>query len=146
MRWGLVLVLAFGIAACGGDAGPDTSATATRSAEQTAVSAALATPTLLPTATPAQQSTIQYVIKSKPAAIVSLTYENETGGTAQEDGIRTPWTKTMTMDSGDFAYISAQGNQYAAEITCEIRVNGQLGATSTSSGSFVITTCSGRVP
>lgn len=147
MRVLIAVLCLFSVVACGGSPDdPDPDATATRSAEQTEV--AVIRESSRPTATPERPSAyeVEYRITSDPAAVVSLTYENDTGGTAQEDGIITPWSITLSMPSGEVAYISAQGNEYAAEITCEIYVNGELAATSTSSGKFVIATCDGRLP
>lgn len=146
----LLIALTLFVVACGGadtDA-PDDAATTTRSAEQTEVSEARATPTTAPTTQPAESATrtIEYVITSRPAAIVSVTYENGSGGTSQEDNVRTPWRFTTEMQTGDFAYVAAQGNEFAAEITCQILVDGGVGASSTSSGQFVIASCDGTVP
>ena len=143
-----MMVLVLG--SCAGEAGdtnaPDVGSTSTRSAEQTEIAAVRDAPgsTIAPGQSVAR--VVEYVITSKPAAIVNLTYQNASGGTSQESGTRTPWSETMTMQAGGFAYVSAQGNEYAAEITCEIWVDGMLGATSTSSGAFVVVTCSGTVP
>lgn len=110
-------------------------------------------PTAPPTATESPTATIgpvsyevTYRIEADPDAVVQLTYANGRGGTSQEDGIVTPWELTVTMQSGDVAYISAQNRQYRSEISCYIEVNGKVGASSTSEGTFVVTTCSGRLP
>lgn len=74
-----------------------------------------------------------------------VTYENGEGGTEQAD-ISIPWQKGETMEYGDFVYISAQsGDDANRTITCEIRVNGDVFKTSTSTGRYVIASCSGSV-
>ncbi|MDQ3540923.1 MAG: MmpS family protein [Chloroflexota bacterium] len=150
MRW-LMVMLVVVLAGCGGSdngdaTAPDADSTATRSEEQTEVASVRATPTPTNVTVQPTMKGIEYVITGRPAAVVSLTYQNASGGTSQETGVRTPWSKTMTMQSGDFAYVSAQGNEFAAEITCEIWVDGVVGATSTSAGKFVVATCSGTIP
>ena len=75
-----------------------------------------------------------------------VTYENEQGGTEQRD-IPIPWVHTLTMKSGSFVYLATQSHDDATRtITCEIWVDGELYKTSSSSGKYVIATCSGRLP
>lgn len=73
-----------------------------------------------------------------------LTYENAQGGTEQRD-VGLPWSQTYTMKTGDFAYISAQLDNGVGQITCTIYVDGTEWKTSTSSGQYVIASCSGSV-
>ncbi len=72
----------------------------------------------------------------------SLTYANSQGGTAQET-VSVPWSKQYTFKKGDFLYISAQNEQDTGSVTTDIRVNGVLTKTATSSGAYVIATASG---
>jgi hypothetical protein len=54
---------------------------------------------------------------------------------------------TLEAHSGDFVYLSAQiSSSDGGSITCKISLNGQVLVTNTSSGDFVIASCSGRVP
>ncbi len=79
------------------------------------------------------------------ASRVAITYSNAEGGTEQKEWI-TPYTKEFTMSDGSFVYISAQSQQSGfATVTCTIYVDGEKYKTSTSSGEFVIATCSGSV-
>lgn len=91
--------------------------------------------------------TVIYKIDSKnPKSYISLTYQNETGSTAQEDTF-TPWEKTFTAKSGQFIYVSAQLNSDTAiDITCTITVDGQVLKEANSRGKFSIASCSGSVP
>ncbi|MBW8010875.1 MAG: hypothetical protein FVQ83_06495 [Chloroflexi bacterium] len=87
--------------------------------------------------------TVVYEIEGT-ANRVSLTYENETGGTEQRDS-NVPFKKTYIMEGGDFAYISAQNLGEFGTVTCKITVDGEDWKESTSSGAYVIATCSGMV-
>src|SRR3990172_1142854 len=51
--------------------------------------------------------TIRYEITGQSVTAVSLTWENDTGGTEQGD-YKVPFKKSYTMGPGDFVYISAQ--------------------------------------
>lgn len=74
----------------------------------------------------------------------SMTYFTDQGGTEQGD-YGFPFRKNYTMSFGDFAYISVQNNYDLGSVTCKIFVNGVEWKSSTSSGSYVIATCSGSV-
>ena len=50
------------------------------------------------------------------------------------------------VEGGEFVYISAQNSTDSGDVTCAITVDGELLVTNTSSGAYVIATCSGRVP
>jgi hypothetical protein len=52
----------------------------------------------------------------------------------------------FTGHSGDFVYLSARNNQEYGDVTCTIPVNGRVLQTVTSSGAYVIASCSGTVP
>lgn len=72
----------------------------------------------------------------------SVTYTPPSGGMAQED-ITLPWSKDFDADIGDFLTINASTGMETAEITCTIKVNGEVFKTVTSSGQFVFASCSG---
>jgi len=74
----------------------------------------------------------------------SLTYENEQGGTEQGE-VNTPWEGSFTAENGQFVYISAQNVRDNGSVTCQIWVDGVKWKESTSSGAYVIATCSGSV-
>lgn len=76
------------------------------------------------------------------AKSVSLTYQNEQGGTEQQNAL-VPWKKTYTMQPGDFAYVSAQNNGESGTVICVIELNGKEVKRSTSSGAYTIASCSG---
>jgi hypothetical protein len=98
--------------------------------------------------TPSTNKPTTYTIKYEvtgSATFVSLTYENEDGGTSQIDSASVPWTHTFTAEKGDFVYISAQNNGENGNVTANIYLNGTLVKTSTSSGAYVIATASGSV-
>jgi hypothetical protein len=75
---------------------------------------------------------------------VSVTYENDQGGTEQGD-YEIPFKKTYTMDRGDFAYISAQNMDDSGSVTCKILIDGEDWRESTSQGAYVIASCDGLV-
>jgi hypothetical protein len=54
------------------------------------------------------------------ATSVSLTYQNESGGTSQIDPADMPWTYSFTGHYGDFLYISAQNNGETGSVTVTI--------------------------
>jgi hypothetical protein len=73
----------------------------------------------------------------------SVTYENDQGGTEQGDYSK--FSQYYTMNRGDFAYLSAQCLEENCDITCKIRVDGDLWKVSSSNGDYVIASCSGSV-
>ena len=76
------------------------------------------------------------------ASRASLTYENEQGGTEQTV-VKIPWQKSMTVTRGAFLYLSAQNEGERGSVTCEIWVDNVKWKESTSSGAYVIASCSG---
>jgi hypothetical protein len=52
----------------------------------------------------------------------------------------------LTGHSGDFVYLSARNNQEYGDVTCTIPVNGTVMQTVTSSGAYVMVSCSGTRP
>lgn len=74
----------------------------------------------------------------------SLTYENDQGGTEQGD-YQLPYRKNYTMKYDDFVYISVQNLKDYGSVTCRIYIDGEKWRESTSSGAYVIATCSGLV-
>ncbi|RIK35109.1 MAG: hypothetical protein DCC58_20875 [Chloroflexi bacterium] len=76
---------------------------------------------------------------------MSLTYATDQGGTAQEDVRVSRWEKNYTMSRGDFAYISVQNGIDSGTVTCEILLDGRPWKKTTSSGAYVIASCSGSV-
>jgi len=96
---------------------------------------------------PANTSTaVQYQISGSVFS-ASVTYQNATDDSEQQD-ISLPWTyPTFRAPSGQFVYISAQiSGSDPGTITCKILFNGSVYKTSTSNGQFVIVTCSGMAP
>ena len=92
---------------------------------------------------PVNHDVIYYVRGT--ASTVSLTYENESGNTEQKDGVELPWRKMMSVEDGAFLYISAQNEQDSGSVVCEILVDGVKMEEASSSGAYVIATCSGQV-
>jgi hypothetical protein len=72
-----------------------------------------------------------------------ITYNNDQNGTEQVNEALLPWTKTYELDNGQFATLVAQSGSYGSTITCIIIVDGKEWKRSTSSGDFVIVTCTG---
>lgn len=94
--------------------------------------------------TPHPERTIVYHITGS-AKSANVTYTNEQGGTEQKT-ITLPWKRIYFMLPGKFAYISAQNQGDRGSVTCSIELDGSTAKESTSSGAYVIATCSGRVP
>lgn len=104
------------------------------------------TPTPVPIPQP-QTYTIEYIVTHSTAGDISLTYENATGGTEQLETRASggEWRQTYRLPVGAFAYISVQNKEDNGTVSCSIMQNGLLWKTSTSSGAYVIATCSGSV-
>ena len=77
--------------------------------------------------------------------LVSVTYVNAQGGIEQvKSGL--PFTKTFEMSNGAIANISAQSEEDAYKtVTCKIYVDGNEFRASTSTGNFVIASCTGLI-
>jgi hypothetical protein len=97
---------------------------------------------------------VTYVIDShelgsaNPVRIpVSLTYQNETGGTEQNDHA-TPWTLELSLRSGSFAYVSAQKADSFATVTLTARIyiDGKMVQEASSDSPYGVATVKGLVP
>jgi hypothetical protein len=76
---------------------------------------------------------------------ISVTYQNAEGGIEQTEW-NVPFTKEFEMTKGNIANVVAQSlKEGYSEITCTIYVDGKKFKTSTSSGEYVMTTCTGIV-
>ena len=89
---------------------------------------------------------VRYVIVGNGVTAVSLTWQNDTGGTDQGD-YRVPFCKSyFRFRRGDFLYISAQiirPTSYAGSIECRIYDGETIIARGHASGFAAIATCSG---
>lgn len=80
------------------------------------------------------------------ARTVDITMSDSDGDTVQQSDLPVPVVKVERhMHSGEFAYISAQNQGESGTVTCTIELDGVPVKTSTSSGAYVIATCSGRI-
>lgn len=86
------------------------------------------------------------------AAYVDITLSTPSG-TRQQSGVGLPLTNktgseglVVKMAPGEFAYISAQNGTDTGTVTCRITAGETVIAENSSSGSYVIASCSGRVP
>lgn len=143
--YGPTLCLLFALTACSGEAEEEARKTAAREAREAARAVATQLEEIenaprevlyevegttsrasvtLETSTGTQQSTINVPLKNKSGGI----------------GVRT------SMEAGDFAYLSAQNKERGGEISCRITVDGDVISENTSTGGYVIASCSGRVP
>jgi hypothetical protein len=83
--------------------------------------------------------------KKKDRVYAHVTYLNEQGGTEQRD-VALPWEWKIVVRVGRPLYLSVQnGSGEYADVSCEILVNDAPLRESTSSGQYVITTCSGKL-
>ncbi len=81
------------------------------------------------------------------AELVSITYENDNGGTSQLSSESVPHTiKVGKMSSVQFVYISAQNKVGYGSVTVTIYIDGKQFKTSTSTGEYVIASVSGSIP
>ena len=72
------------------------------------------------------------------ASTVFVTLNNATGGTEQFSNISVPHTFTFENYTHWFFYVSAQNEGDSGSVTVTIYVDGEVVATSTSSGAYVI--------
>lgn len=103
--------------------------------------------TTAPTQPAPVSKTITYEITGRKVQTVSLTWENNTGGSEQGD-YKLPFRKTYTMNTGDFAYISAQiimPTSGAGSIEARIYVDGVEKYYAQASGFPSIASCNGSV-
>lgn len=94
--------------------------------------------------TPRPERTIVYHVTGLAKSAI-VTYTNEQGGTEQQT-VPLPWKRIYYMLPGEFAYISAQNQSDKGSVTCSIELDGTTVKESTSSGAYVIATCSGKIP
>ena len=87
---------------------------------------------------------IKYEIIGDNVSSVSLTWENDSGGTEQGD-YKVPFRKGYQMVPGDFVYISAQIIGGSGSIECRIYTNNQETYYARASGFASIASCSGTV-
>jgi len=87
-------------------------------------------------------SVVEYEITGT-ATSVSVTLQNETGGTEQYSDVSVPHTYTFNSYTDWFLYISAQNQGGSGSVTVTIYVDGEVFKTSTSSGAYVIASASG---
>jgi len=88
-------------------------------------------------------SGVRYAISGAGVSAVSLTFENDSGGSDQGD-YQVPFCKIFNnFQSGDFLYISAQIISGDGSIKCQILDGNILIAEANASGFPSIATCSG---
>jgi hypothetical protein len=85
------------------------------------------------------QLTITYRVTGNGSA--DLTLENASGNTEQYT-VGLPYSKSFLVNPGAYLYISAQQTG-SGNVTCDILANGQVIETASSSGEYVIASCSG---
>lgn len=68
---------------------------------------------------------------------VSLTYENDSGGTEQHE-VSLPWSKTYTGFTSelDFLYVSAQNQRESGTLQCEVKIGGRVIYSGDASGAY----------
>lgn len=76
------------------------------------------------------------------AGSVSITQRNAGGGTEQYDS-SLPLSRSFWIRPGSFLYISAQNNGDSGDVSCAVTRSGRTVQTASSSGAYVIATCSG---
>ena len=76
------------------------------------------------------------------ASTVSVTLNNATGGTEQYTDVSVPHTYTFEKYTHWFLYVSAQNEADSGSVTVTIYLDGEVVATSTSSGAYVIASAS----
>lgn len=104
------------------------------------------------TSTVSSTSEVLYEVEGT-ATSVDITMETPSG-TSQGANKKVPLANketgkrgiSLTMERGDFVYISAQNQGSSGTLTCKISVDGVVIAKVTSSGAYTIASCKGTVP
>jgi hypothetical protein len=100
---------------------------------------------LVPAIPPAPAGPAATYLLAGTAPEVSVTLNNETGGTEQFT-TTLPYERALpTAPPNGFVYISAQNQADYGDVTCTITAGFGILQTATSSGAYVIATCSGGV-
>jgi hypothetical protein len=73
----------------------------------------------------------------------SITYSADSHfSIAQESDAQLPWSKDLTIPTGDFRFLSISAqNSGDGDITCAIAIGGKVVNTITSSGAYAIASC-----
>lgn len=82
---------------------------------------------------------------SGSASSASVTYSDRNDGTAQIDEVYLPWTYEFSTTGDKFLYISAQNNGEYGSVKATIYIDNKVYKTTTSRGSYVIASVSGRI-
>jgi hypothetical protein len=82
-------------------------------------------------------SEVKYVVECNPSGF-DVTYQNSSGGTAQQKIISSSWRHTFTASNGDFVYVSAQAMNENTVISTKIYYKNKLFKSTTSYGDYVI--------
>ena len=83
--------------------------------------------------------------RGRETPVGSLTYTNAGGDTEQIGAITLPWEINFTSRRGAFLYVSVQNKFDHGSVKCEILLDGVVVKESSSTGGYVIASCSGRV-
>ena len=85
---------------------------------------------------------VEYKV-SGSGGIFDVTISNEDDGTSQFDDVNSGWSYSFrTDDSNHFLYVSAQNQNDSGSVTTEIHIDGKKKKSSTSTGAYVIASCS----
>ena len=72
-----------------------------------------------------------------------VTISNKNDGTSQYDNVSSGWNYSFhTDDANRFLYVSAQNQNDSGTVTTEIHIDGKKKKSSTSTGAYVIASCS----
>lgn len=88
--------------------------------------------------------TIVYRVEGSASSAL-ISYNNDQGGTEQVNSARLPWRKTYEMSNGAMTSLVAQSDDTARTITCIIDLDGKEWKRSSSSGDYVVVTCTGWI-
>ena len=100
----------------------------------------------------ATSHTVIYQADGAGTSAGTFTLETPTGSQQEQGGLPLKNQQGGTglafpgFHSGDFVYLSVQNTSTSGAVTCRIVVDGLTISENTSTGGYVIATCSGRVP
>lgn len=99
----------------------------------------------------AAEHTVTYTVTgdSTDSDITWSTYTDGASGTEQASDAALPWTKEVTVKGSTEGFsfnsftLSAMNGETGGDITCEIKVDGEVVSTKTASGQYASATCTG---
>ncbi|QRY62697.1 hypothetical protein JVX90_00015 [Gordonia sp. PDNC005] len=95
--------------------------------------------------TPDEDGTVVYEVTGDSGSAGTITYFTEGGNQSQANGESLPWkSKALDKDKTTIKGVTAQ-NAGSGDISCKIIVDGKVEVENTSSGSYAVVSCNGKL-